>query len=318
MASKWIEYDAILLPLIEQYGTRWKIIAQHLPKKITVHAARNRWMRLNPKQKLKNKCKNKCKLCGQMKRGHNWVTCKRLSQRKADFQEQSSPMRDEEHPTSDDTELSSVVHTETEATLPLSSEERTETATSPSSAEEHKEHVLESNPTSRPVTPFSDYPMSDSENLSYSTLFDDIDYDSLKFADTGNFDETFIDIELNTPHNDEEDRDEKQLKELQEMISNTSIQLNAIRKQQMVMSAQIQEIKSMIFQPADMSSRVASTEKHSVRRMHLTTSIRRHFIHQFNIDRHPSAEVREELAQISGKTIRQIDNWFCNRRKRNK
>ena len=305
MASKWIEYDAKLLPLIEEYGTSWKEIAKHLPKNITISAARNRWMRLNqPKGK---KAKNRCKLCGQTKRGHNWVTCKRLSEKKSEEKSEKKADSKEQAPTQEhlSSDAESVRYSKTsnaaeqgaaDEDSETSDAEQAETATFPYSA-------------SRPITPVSDYPMSDSEDLSYHALFEDIDYDSLKSTDTNYFDEDSLDMDL--PHADEE-----QLKELQKMISDTSAQLNQIRNDQMLMSAQIQEIKSMVFRPHFIKP---ITQKPSCqKRMHLTESVREHFVQQFQFDRHPSTEVRETLAQESGLSFRQVDDWFTNRRKRSK
>ena len=149
MTSQWVEYDAILLPLVEQFGTSWKIIAKHLPKKISIQAARNRWMRLNPKKKRVSR--NKCKLCGQPKLGHNWVTCKRLREGQAD-EADSHADRLEEKP---DAQLGT----------PISNQDTCEN-------EQFAEPVFAQQP--------SCDDMSENEDLKYSTLFTDIDHDSLK------------------------------------------------------------------------------------------------------------------------------------------
>jgi hypothetical protein len=71
--SQWIQHDAILLPLVAKYGTKWSVIMEHMPDNVSASAARNRWNRIC---KTNSKSRNKCKKCGQPKAGHNWVACK--------------------------------------------------------------------------------------------------------------------------------------------------------------------------------------------------------------------------------------------------
>jgi len=88
-----VEYDAVLLPLIALFGTKWSIITKYLPPEITVSAARNRWMRIS---KSKSKTKYKCKLCNQSKIGHNWVRCAQVRAMQQAEQEKKEREKEEQ------------------------------------------------------------------------------------------------------------------------------------------------------------------------------------------------------------------------------
>lgn len=59
--------DDVLLRLIEQYGTTWRVIAERIPSR-TVSSIRNRYQRIVHGHREKGK--NVCRRCGQMRRGH--------------------------------------------------------------------------------------------------------------------------------------------------------------------------------------------------------------------------------------------------------
>lgn len=68
-----LEHDTLLLDLVEQHGTRWKVVRDEFNRLVktrqvfTIHMIRNRFARMT-KQKLAGR--NLCASCGQLKRGH--------------------------------------------------------------------------------------------------------------------------------------------------------------------------------------------------------------------------------------------------------
>lgn len=65
------EEDRLLVALLKVHGTRWSLIARDIPMR-SVSSIRNRWLRMNAKEKGNNICRK----CGKRKRGH---TCSSVS-----------------------------------------------------------------------------------------------------------------------------------------------------------------------------------------------------------------------------------------------
>ncbi len=64
--------DALILEMTAMYGTRWSVIATHLPHR-TDSAVRNRFMRIQhgiKKTAASPESCYRCRQCGQLKRGH--------------------------------------------------------------------------------------------------------------------------------------------------------------------------------------------------------------------------------------------------------
>lgn len=59
------------------------------------------------------------------------------------------------------------------------------------------------------------------------------------------------------------------------------------------------------------------TQKHKARTV-LSTATRMELTRVFDVEQYPDAEERERLCHFSGLTLKQINDWFCNRRKRTK
>ena len=135
---------------------------------------------------------------------------------------------------------------------------------------------------------------SDSEELSYDDLFTDLKYVAIQAAPewtwecTDDLRKAYVE-NLMLKNNE-------QIKNLQQQ------QANIIKEIHVLASANYNWLQSPL------------VEKKS--RTLLPQTVRTDFIWKFNQDPCPSLEERKVLSQCSGLSRKQVDTWFCNRRKR--
>lgn len=79
--SPWVDFDQILVPAVDMYGTKWSKIVKLMPRSISANAVRSRWARVQKTvQKNRKYTRNfRCRICKQPKRGHCWVDCQRIA-----------------------------------------------------------------------------------------------------------------------------------------------------------------------------------------------------------------------------------------------